>query len=135
MTLPDDIPLDTPTSGTKSASAPVKPLRPVGPESGTRGGSQASGKTLGEAADDVTPVAGATSMPDGDLPSELPASPPDGMPGSRAALPPGSLPKPYLGPQGDENRNPPANAPAAPNPNETVENTRRNSAAPTPDRG
>ena len=41
-------------------------------------------------------------------------------PGGSAALPPGSLPKPFLGPQGDENRDPPPNAPAPVNPTETV---------------
>ena len=39
------------------------------------------------------------------------AKPPN-PPGSAADLPPSSLPKPFLGPQGDENRDPPANAPA-----------------------
>ena len=134
MIPPDDIPLDTPPSGTEPATPAVKPLRSVGPESETRGGSEAPEKTLGEVSKPDIPVAGVTSMPDEDLPFEPPASPPDGMPGSRAALPPGSLPKPYLGPQGDENRNPPANAPTAPNSNVTVENTRQNSAAPAPDR-
>ncbi len=41
-------------------------------------------------------------------------------PGGRAALPEGSLPKPFLKPQGDENRDPPANAPAPVAPAETV---------------
>jgi hypothetical protein len=40
----------------------------------------------------------------------------DGMPGGRAALPAGSLSKPFLGPQGDENRTPPADAPVPPSP-------------------
>jgi hypothetical protein len=39
---------------------------------------------------------------------------PDGMPGRRADLPPGSLPGPSLDTQGDENRTPPPNAPAKP---------------------
>ena len=39
---------------------------------------------------------------------------PDGMPGRRADLPPGSLPGPYLAAQGDENRTPPPNAPSKP---------------------
>ncbi len=121
MTSPDDIPQDTPPSGTEPANAPARPVRSVGPESEARGGSEAPEKALGETAGHLSPAAGVTSGHDGDLPFEPPASPPDGMPGSRAALPPGSLPKPYLGPQGDENRNPPANAPVAPNPNETVE--------------
>ena len=37
---------------------------------------------------------------------------PDRLPGGRAALPPDSLSKPFFGPQGDENRTPPPNAPA-----------------------
>jgi hypothetical protein len=41
-------------------------------------------------------------------------------PGGSAALPAGSLPKPFLGPQGDENRDPPPNAPAPVNATETV---------------
>jgi hypothetical protein len=32
-------------------------------------------------------------------------------PGGAAALPPGSLPRPYFGPQSDENRDPPLDAP------------------------
>ena len=134
MTPPDDIPLDTPASGTEPAT-PAKPLRSVGPESESRGGSEAPEKTLDEAADQATPAAGVTSMVGRDLPSEPSASSPDGMPGGRAALPPGSLPKPYLGPQGDENRDPPANAPTAPGPSETVESAARNTAPPTPGRG
>jgi hypothetical protein len=43
-------------------------------------------------------------------------------PGANAALPPGTLPKPFLGPQGDENRDPPPNAPAPVNPAPTVPN-------------
>lgn len=31
----------------------------------------------------------------------------DGMPNQRDALPPGTLPRPFFGPQGDENRDPP----------------------------
>jgi hypothetical protein len=34
------------------------------------------------------------------------------MPGGRAALPAGSLPKPFVGPQGDEQRDPPTGSPA-----------------------
>ena len=33
------------------------------------------------------------------------------LPGKRAAWPPGTLSTPYFGPQGDENRDPPPNAP------------------------
>jgi hypothetical protein len=36
------------------------------------------------------------------------------LPGRRAALPRGSLRPPYFAPQGDENRDPPANAPSEP---------------------
>ena len=42
------------------------------------------------------------------------------VPGGAAALPKGSLPKLFLGPQGDENRNPPANAPSPVRPALTV---------------
>ena len=41
-------------------------------------------------------------------------------PGNNAALPTGTLPKPFLGPQGDENRDPPPNAPAPVTPTATV---------------
>jgi hypothetical protein len=41
-------------------------------------------------------------------------------PGNDAALPEGALPKPFLGPQGDENRNPPPNAPSPVTPAATV---------------
>ena len=43
------------------------------------------------------------------------------VPGGSAALPAGSLRGPFLGPQGDENREPPLNAPVAPQPAETVD--------------
>jgi hypothetical protein len=46
---------------------------------------------------------------------------PDGMPGGRAALPPGSLPQPYFGPQGDEQRQPPPNAPSPVEPAPVIE--------------
>jgi hypothetical protein len=41
-----------------------------------------------------------------------PLQEPDGLPGGRAALPANSLSKPFFGPQGDENRTPPQNAPS-----------------------
>jgi hypothetical protein len=44
----------------------------------------------------------------------------DAMPGSRAGMPEGSLSKPYFGVQGDENREPPANAPSPVMPGATV---------------
>jgi hypothetical protein len=40
--------------------------------------------------------------------------------GGAAALPEGSLSKPFLGPQGDENRDPPPNAPAPVQTDQTV---------------
>ncbi len=47
-----------------------------------------------------------------------PLATPDTMPGGQAALPKDALPKPFLGPQGDENRTPPPGSPApvAPSP-------------------
>lgn len=65
------------------------------------------------------PEASADRMPD------VPANP--GL-GSRAALPEGSLSGPYLGTQGDENRQPPPNAPAPVNPQPTVETVRQAAA-------
>lgn len=62
-------------------------------------------------------------------PQPAPASTPtpgsDGRLGGRAALPAGSLPGPYLGPQGDENRAPPPNAPVPTGPGDTVDSVRR----------
>jgi hypothetical protein len=43
--------------------------------------------------------------------------------GDSAALPEGSLSKPYLGPQGDENRDPPRNAPGPIPSTRTVKDT------------
>lgn len=43
-------------------------------------------------------------------------------PGEYAAVPPGTLRKPFLGPQADENRDPPPNAPVPVNPTATVPN-------------
>jgi hypothetical protein len=43
-------------------------------------------------------------------------------PGDNAALPEGTLSKPFLGAQGDENRDPPPGAPAPVNPTKTVPN-------------
>jgi hypothetical protein len=53
---------------------------------------------------------------------KLPPAP--AVPGGAASLPEGALPKPFLGPQGDENRDPPAGAPAPVSPTETVKDTR-----------
>lgn len=61
-----------------------------------------------------------------DRSSDVPSNP--GL-GSRAALPEGSLPGPYLDAQGDENRQPPANAPVPPQPAVTIEPVRRGAAA------
>jgi hypothetical protein len=58
-----------------------------------------------------------TQEPD---PPNSPLPPRRHLPGGAAALPVDSLPKPFLGPQGDENRDPPANAPAPVPPIETV---------------
>ncbi len=44
-------------------------------------------------------------------------------PGGSAALPPGTLPDPFPGPRGDENRDPRNNAPAPVSPTETVAET------------
>ena len=43
-----------------------------------------------------------------------PLSPKPNPPGGEAALPAGSLSQPFLGPQGDENRDPPASSPSTP---------------------
>jgi len=93
----DDIKGETPAS--EAAGAPdEKGPRSVGPESETRGAAEAS---------DVSA-------------ERLRYKGPDGMPGQRADLPEGSLPGPFLGPQGDENRTPPANAPSPVKPAPTV---------------
>jgi hypothetical protein len=107
MTPNDDISGETPASRTEKLGA----SHGAGPESESRGGPEAP-----EDADQLTP------------PDARPV--PDGRPGERAALPEGSLPNPYLGPQGDENRDPPADAPAATFPAETVEDARRSAGQP-----
>jgi hypothetical protein len=107
MTPNDDIPGETPATSNQSAN-PRTP-QAVGAGSEIRGGPEAPRDTLD--ADQLTP-------PDV-------KAVPDGMPGERAALPEGSLPDPFLGPQGDENRDPPANAPAPTFPAETVDDARR----------
>ncbi len=57
-----------------------------------------------------------------DIAGRMPAArPARTMPGGSAALPEGSLPKPFLGPQGDEQRDPPANAPSPVPPSPVVE--------------
>jgi hypothetical protein len=60
-----------------------------------------------------------TKEPD---PPNTPLPPRRDLPGGTAALPADSLPKPFLGPQSDENRDPPPNAPAPISPTETVKN-------------
>jgi predicted nucleotidyltransferase len=62
----------------------------------------------------------AMSTREPDPPANTKLPPPPTLPGGAAALPEGTLPKPFLGPQGDENRDPPANAPAPVNPTQTV---------------
>jgi hypothetical protein len=44
------------------------------------------------------------------------------IPGGAAALPPGTLSKPFFGPQGDENRTPPKGAPVGVPPEPVVDN-------------
>jgi hypothetical protein len=82
-------------------------LRSIGPESESRSGTEAPARTLGQ----------------------------PGVPGERDGLPEGSLPGPFLGPHGDENRPPPGNAPVPTGPAETVESLRRTAEKPTPDGG
>ncbi|PPQ37106.1 hypothetical protein CCS01_03820 [Rhodopila globiformis] len=65
-------------------------------------------------------------------PASTPTPTSNGRLGGRDGLPPGSLPKPYLAPQGDENRDPPPNAPTPVEPAVTVATTRRNAAKPGP---
>jgi hypothetical protein len=98
MTSIDDIKGETPAG--KAAGAPDKtgPLS-VGPEDESHGGSEANPK---------------------DSRRDLHYKEPDRMPGQRADLPEGSLPGPYLDPQGDENRTPPTNAPSPVKPAPTV---------------
>jgi hypothetical protein len=74
MTPNDDIPGETPVSQSEQAEQD-RPVRSVGPESETRGGPEAPEESL-----------------DADGPPPAPI--PDGRPGGRAALPPGSLPEP-----------------------------------------
>jgi hypothetical protein len=95
MTPNDDIPGVTPVSPT------AQPVRSVGPESETRGGPEAPAESLDAGGPPPSPM-------------------PDGRPGERAGLPPGSLPGPHLGAQGDENRDPPADAPSPTGPADTV---------------
>jgi hypothetical protein len=58
-------------------------------------------------------------------PGHMPRTRPSaGMPGDRAALAPGALTAPFRGPQGDENRDPPANAPSPVMPAPTVKDRR-----------
>jgi hypothetical protein len=107
----DDIRDETPISETTkvpSSGPGGQGPRTIGPESETRGGPEAPATTLGE--EERQPAS----------PQESAFIPPDGMPGMRAGLPAGSLPGPYLGPQGDEDRTPPGNAPSPVTPAVTV---------------
>ena len=63
-----------------------------------------------------------TRDPDPPANAKLPPPPPV-PPGGAAALPEGSLRGPFLGPQGDENRDPPAGAPVPVPPSPTVKDT------------
>jgi hypothetical protein len=102
MTMHDDIEgLDSGSESTQPEPAQRTP-RMVGPESETRGGPEA-------------PEAGLQETP--------PGMPPNSRLGERAALPAGSLPGPYLDTQGDENRQPPPNAPSPVNRQPTVQDT------------
>lgn len=94
-------------------SPPPPRHRSVGPESEDRGGSEAPDHTLAE-----DPISGQQEP-------NRSARVPDGMPGERAALPEGTLPNPYLGAQGDENREPPRNAPSQVEPTVTVPPSRQ----------
>ena len=83
----------------------VGPPGVVGPESEARGG----------------PEAPSENLPEDRVNEQLPAGmPPNTNLGRRAALPPGSLPGPYLGPQSDENRQPAPGASSPTGPAETV---------------
>jgi hypothetical protein len=99
-------PMDDIKGGTTASEAAGSPTqarrRSVGRESATRAGPEAPG----------VPLSGGVG--NGGV------SQPERMPGQRADLPAGSLPGPYLGPQGDENRAPPSNAPSPVKPAVTV---------------
>jgi type I restriction enzyme S subunit len=83
-------------------------------------------KVVVQRADDETDADGARwagmSKREPPFDSRLPSAPVP--PGGAAALPEGSLPKPFLGPQGDENRDPPPGSPAPVPPAATVKDTR-----------
>jgi hypothetical protein len=64
------------------------------------------------------------STHDSDSPFNTKLPPTPTVPGAAAALPEGALPKPFLGPQGDENRDPPAGSPVPVSPTQTVKDTR-----------
>lgn len=66
------------------------------------------------------PTTDATAGRRGIIDRMPPMRQPDRLPGDRAALPENTLSKPFFGPQGDENRNAPANAPVPPQPTVTV---------------
>ncbi len=55
----------------------------------------------------------------------------DGLPGGRATLPPDGLSKPFFGPQGDENRPPPQDAPAPVKPAATTSKAAKSPPSPT----
>jgi hypothetical protein len=112
MTPMDDIEGETPASQSSQPEPERRGLGKVGPESEARGGSEAPDERLDAAPQAKGPPASAGSRP-------------DGFPGERAALPEGTLSSPFLGTQGDENRQPPVNAPAPVNPATTVDDPPR----------
>jgi len=112
MAPADDIKGETTASEAAGSPAKTGP-RLVGPESETRGRVEAPDAPLTDHRN-----SGFTK--------------PDGMPGQRADLPEGSLPGPYLGPQGDENRTPPPNAPSPVKPAATVTTPHRDIASSHP---
>jgi len=57
---------------------------------------------------------------EGEVARRMPPAPPGASSGGQAAVPEGSLSKPYFGPQGDEQRDPPAGAPAPVQPAQIV---------------
>jgi hypothetical protein len=107
------------TNGTSKPDAASPSQRAtITPESETRGGPEAPQQTL-----DAHPTARPTAASD-----RMPGVNPEPGLGSRAALPEGTLPGPYLDTQGDENRQPPDNAPAPVNPTITVDTVGRGGA-------
>lgn len=101
-----DIPPDRNAHGEPDQAASAQHRGTVTAESETRGGPEAPQDSL-----DNDAMAG---------PGRFPGIDPDPELGYRAALPAGTLPGPYLNTQGDENREPPDNAPGPVNATVTV---------------